>query len=630
MSDQHHFEEYLESLDTADLAEAVEKTRDKFDSEVLNDFDYVSDRQVLLYGDVQSGKTSHMQGIISHCMDEGFQTVIVLTSPNTRLVNQTYDRIFLSIPTAEVCKADLINDFRLNLRRAKPRRCVIVLGKTPKVLDKWLEVLRESNILRGHPVLIVDDEADATSLNTQVNKREVSRINQQLTQIREQATGCIYLQVTGTPQAVLLQSELSGWKIDKALSFPAGGQYVGGKKFFDQLPNPFTRVFGESDKAEELNLRTAVITHLVTSAIFALGGTQPCNMLIHPSHLTPIHTTYAKRVRGILDEVYSDWHGARNELKTVYNQVLETFPEAPAFEEIIERLLSLRDDFKIVLVNSSSSSTEEDWSKGYNFIVGGTSLGRGLTFDFLQTTFYVRTTSQPQADTLWQHARMFGYKRDPKTIRLFLPASLAKIFQEVHQGNEVIKQQLGEGIPVDDLRISLGGGVQPTRSNVLDRKRVKFLTGGVNYFAANPIIPDFSSLDSKLTELLDREGNDFHLSPKAVISLTQYFETESSDLDLATFRVALQQIFESNPLLTVRVVLRTDRKVNHGRGALLSPNDQQLSKNENAHPLLILYRIEGVNEAARAKGETTWSRDPIWVPNIMLPMPRQFWRLDDE
>ncbi|WP_426705646.1 Z1 domain-containing protein [Corynebacterium auriscanis] len=626
---ENHFHEYSASLPNAELVRAVETTREQFNDEILSSYDYTSDCQVLLYGDVQSGKTSHMQGIISHCMDGGFQTVIVLTSPNTRLVDQTYERIFRSIPSAQVCKADMVNEFRLNLQRLKPRSTIIVMGKTPTVLDKWLRFFRETRVLRGQPVLIVDDEADATSLNTKVNKNEVSRINHLLNCIREEATGCIYLQVTGTPQAVLLQSELSGWKIDKAISFPAGEDYVGGDTFFGELPNPYTRVFGDSTTAEELNLKEAVYTHLVTSAIFSLGDCEPCNMLVHPSHLTPVHEIYEQQIKGILRDAYSDLATAKTHLHKAYDQLAETCRDAPSFDRVFSEIGSLEGRFKFLLVNSNSPSTEEDWSRGFNFIVGGTSLGRGLTFDFLQTTFYVRSSSQPQADTLWQHARMFGYKRDRKTIRLFIPASLSKIFQEVHQGNEVIKAQLGRGIPMEDLRISLGSAVQPTRANVLDKQRVTSLTGGVNYFAANPVIPDFDALDTKLLDLMTREGNDFHISVKAAISLTEYFETDTSDLDLATFRVALQQLFDSKPQLTARVVLRTGRKVNHGRGTLLSPNDQRLSKEETRHPLLILYRIEGVNEAARIKEETTWSRDPIWVPNIMLPIPRQYWRIDE-
>src|SRR5699024_12761123 len=110
---------------------------------------------------------------------------------------------------------------------------------------------------------------------------------------------------------------------------------------------------------------------------------------------------------------------------------------------------------------------EETWASGYNFIVGGNSLGRGLTFNKLQTVFYWRQSKRPQADTLWQHARMFGYDRDRDTLRLFIPGELVKIFQEVHGGNEAIKRQLGERKTIDKLRGILETNVSSTRSKVL-------------------------------------------------------------------------------------------------------------------------------------------------------------------
>lgn len=101
------FELYQSTLKPQSLQDAVEVTRQNFVDTVLEDYDNLSDLQVLLYGDVQSGKTSHMLGIIAEALDQQFETVIVLTSPNTRLVDQTYNRVFQSLTGVQVCKADL-------------------------------------------------------------------------------------------------------------------------------------------------------------------------------------------------------------------------------------------------------------------------------------------------------------------------------------------------------------------------------------------------------------------------------------------------------------------------------------------------------------------------------------------
>lgn len=623
------FKDYQQTIDQPALRQAIEETRNDFVNTILDDYDYMSDLQVLLYGDVQSGKTSHMLGIVGEALDRDFQTVIILTSPNTRLVDQTHSRVFTSLTNVQVCKADLTNDFLLNHKRPIPMPTVIVLGKIPTVLDNWLEVFRQTRALEGRPVLVIDDEGDATSQNTKVNSDDVSRINHQLTQLRRMATGAIYMQVTGTPQAILLQGESSGWAAQKALHFSPGKDYVGGSLFFNQIPNPYLRVFSDSASVEDLNIREAVQTFLLTCGIFALEGKATCNMIAHPSHRTPDHDDYQRKMQKVVATTMAkiDDHAVREELKRCHEQLCLTYTEAPSFEETLQSLRSLDGKFNFPIINARTETVSGDWEQGYNLITGGNSLGRGLTFDWLQTVFYVRDVKKPQADTLWQHARMFGYKRHRPTMRVFMPATIANNFRETHEGNEIIKRDLSRGVAVTDLRIGLGGNVSPTRKNVLDKRIIGKIVNGVNYFAANPFIKDFEGLDDRLNDLRGRFGDDFEVSPQAAIKLSEFFTTRDGDLDLQSFRIAFDNFSQRHPDTLVRVVIRTARQVHQGTGVLLSPNDQVLAKSETKRPLLILYRIEGANATADAKkGHGKWSRDPIWVPNFKMPEGPVFWR----
>lgn len=625
----NEYAQYLETLFPHELRDAVTGTRDDFRHKVLDSYAYIGDRQVLLYGDVQSGKTSHMLGIVADCLDDGFSTIIILTSPNKRLVSQTYDRVYQSLSEPSVFKSDAIHEFRLNLNRKQPKKSVIVLGKIPQILENWLDVFTETKALDGKPIVIIDDEADATSLNTKVNKNEISRINDQLTTLRNSATGCIYIQVTGTPQAILLQTETSGWSASDTVYFNPGNDYVGGAQFFEEFPNPYTRLFASSEFAESLSLRSAVLTHLVTSSMFQINGKTLCNMMVHPSHRTPDHDDYKTDVKEIVDDVFSNFRDEtiQKELEASYRQLVVTYQAAPALDNVIATLEKMEGQFKYILVNSDNPTKESDWESGFNFIVGGNSLGRGLTFDYLQTVFYVRESKNPQADTVWQHARMFGYKRHRPTLRWFLPAATAKMFSEVHQGNEAIKLQLRRGIGVENLRVALGGGVSPTRSTVLDKRFVGKLTGGVNYFASNPVNKDFVALDKKLNKLVQTKGDDFEVDLRAMRSILDDFKTSPEDLDIPTFQLALDQIGMESPTLTARIIVRTNRQVSHGTGTLLAPNDQRLARSEDSKPLLILYRIENVNSAAVREGRSQWSNDPIWVPNVRLPDRKVYYRI---
>jgi len=85
----------------------------------------------------------------------------------------------------------------------------------------------------------------------------------------------------------------------------------------------------------------------------------------------------------------------------------------------------LDDKVNILMLNSIVSYDENtQYDTGINIIVGGNSLGRGVTFPQLQTIYYCRVAKSQQADTMWQHARMFGYDRDPDLMRVFMPPKL--------------------------------------------------------------------------------------------------------------------------------------------------------------------------------------------------------------
>ncbi len=51
--------------------------------------------------------------------------------------------------------------------------------------------------MKGNPLFIIDDEADAASLNTLVNRNRQSSINKYLDSIKNGASSSLYLQVTG-------------------------------------------------------------------------------------------------------------------------------------------------------------------------------------------------------------------------------------------------------------------------------------------------------------------------------------------------------------------------------------------------------------------------------------------------
>ena len=187
-----------------DLAASIKKTASGFTADYLDTFSF-SDHEIgLLFGNVQAGKTAQMFGIMCAAADASFPIFIVLTTDSITLQTQTYERVVNDLSNAGFCVCGELDKQKfIDNHLSKP--AIIVLKKNSRVLLQWYNTLASSSFVKGNALFIVDDEADAASPNTLVNKGRISTINSRLANIRNASIGSIYLQVTGTPQALLLQ-----------------------------------------------------------------------------------------------------------------------------------------------------------------------------------------------------------------------------------------------------------------------------------------------------------------------------------------------------------------------------------------------------------------------------------------
>ena len=90
------------------------------------------------------------------------------------LQQQTLDRVKSDLNDFCICGE---NDSRIFVDNNLIKPTVIVLKKNARVLRQWSNVLKSTGFMKGNPLFIVDDEADAASLNTLVNKDQKSSIN---------------------------------------------------------------------------------------------------------------------------------------------------------------------------------------------------------------------------------------------------------------------------------------------------------------------------------------------------------------------------------------------------------------------------------------------------------------------
>lgn len=615
-----YLENYIERIKNKGnmaLADAINKTVADVVPQYISNFSFRDHVVSLLVGDVQSGKTSHMFGLMCAAADEGFVNFILLTTDNILLQQQTYKRAEKDLSDFCICDE---NDYLKFVQNNMKRPAVIVLKKNGRILKQWKNNLSSTNFVAGNPLFIVDDEADAASLNTKVNKNTQSTINKNLEEIKKTTTSSIYMEVTGTPQSILLQTVKSGWKPYFIYYFRPGKGYLGGNFFFPPEVPPYIVLTDNEEAADILNdeefpengLKVALVTHLLTSAHIMLSGGTVCNFLLHPSMKTDQHKGFAEKIGEYLNEIlYSYEEDVTNSFfKSVYDKLRETKPNMVDFNKAYEYIIDQMKNDKIsILVLNSFSSYEENtqYDKGINILVGGNSLGRGVTFPQLQTIYYCRVAKSPQADTMWQHARMFGYDRNPDLMRVFMPPKLFKLFSDINRTNNIIIKQIENANNGNDLKIFYPTGLKPTRKNVLDKKAVGVYSGGVNYFPFYPVNKDINALDEILSAF---ENDTYSVSLKLFTRILDLLDSETEDWNAKVFKGFINSMLAENPSAQGKLIVRRNRDIAKGTGTLLSPNDRKLGDEYEEEVVLTIYKVTG------NKG---WNGEQLWIPNIKLP-----------
>lgn len=372
----------------------------------------------------------------------------------------------------------------------------------------------------------------------------------------------------------------------------------------------------------ENGLKTALVTHLLTSAHIMLSGGSVCNFLIHPSMKTDQHTGFAEKIGEYLNEIiYSyDEEVTRGYFKSIYDGLKLTKHDMIDFSKAYKYIIDQMKNDKIsILVLNSFSSYEENaqYESGINILVGGNSLGRGVTFPQLQTIYYCRVAKSPQADTMWQHARMFGYDRDSELMRVFMPPKLFKLFSDINRTNNIIISQIEKSNNGNDIKIFYSTGLNPTRKNVIDKKAVGIYSGGVNYFPFYPVNKDIVAIDEILAAFADEV---YTVSLKLISKVLDLVDSETTDWNAKVFKGFINSMLAENSSEQGKIIVRRDRDISKGTGTLLSPNDRKLGDQYDDEVVLTLYKVTG------NKG---WDGQKIWIPNIKLPGNRVYYSGND-
>ena len=239
-------------------------------------------RRGLLLGDVQSGKTATYTAICNKAADAGYRVIIVLAGMMENLRVQTQERLDAEFVGVEskytldkkaaqeikntpvgvgtipphnpdkriACFTSVATDFnKATLRalglslRTISGTALFVVKKNKSVLNNLYKWLVENNAdhetgMIDLPLLLIDDEADNASVNTNSEEKDPTAINQAICNILDCFKQASYLGITATPFAnIFIEPDADSntrnlFPKDFLTVLPTPELYIGADKIF--------------------------------------------------------------------------------------------------------------------------------------------------------------------------------------------------------------------------------------------------------------------------------------------------------------------------------------------------------------------------------------------------------------
>lgn len=468
----------------------------------------------LVVGYVQSGKTMSFETVISLARDNGYGMVILFAGTKKNLREQSEDRLTKDLGIDEGDNwyhfsnpaKGLISQIKDKIEawRKRPTKKAILVTVLKQVdhLDNLATVLKKLP-LDGMPVLIIDDESDQASLNTQAAKIRTAKAAadarsttyDRICVVRDMVPHHSFLQYTATPQANLLLAQTDLLNPSFAELVTPGGAYTGGKAFFKENPSLVidipvrevpskTNVVSAGPKSLVSALRYFVLVCSQHAMTKVRGKDRNRSMMVHPAMQTSSHKLYKtwmdKSLKALKAYVERQHQKAPTEVEAYfqveYNSLKGTYPDLKPLPELIESMVDdVFDEMNCVEVNGTPDAEKKvNWkSHPYWILVGGAKLDRGYTVEGLAITYMPRPLgNSPAADTLQQRARFFGYKKAYLGLcRVFVQDNVRKAFADYVDHEEFVRSALvvNRGKSLRDWRrdFILGALLKPTRPNVI-------------------------------------------------------------------------------------------------------------------------------------------------------------------
>lgn len=522
----------------SNIDDLTDLTIDKFFNPTLQDIGV--HKKGLVVGQVQSGKTANYTGLICKAADTGFDFIIVLAGIHNNLRSQTQLRLdegFLGFDTMyeraytmnqstkigvgkipgfteaianSVTTSDEKGDFTkraaetLGVNFNTPQPILVVVKKNSSVLKRlftWLNsqdmhTIEGKNRIVNKSLLIIDDEADNASINTNKIKETPTAINGWIRKINELFFRSAYVGYTATPFAnIFIPTEKEDlFPSDFIINLPAPTNYIGPDKIFGTsiVPDednddllPIVRTISDyeqfvpdkhkkdDDKPDCLpdSLKVAIKSFILTCAIRILRGQENKHnsMLIHVTR----YVAWQNHIRNLVEEQFLFYRrGIEQNIPSIINELREIY-EVDTDEHIsyktttkqIKNSCYWNIDSKLIIHNWEDVQAKlyqavikievksingksidalkyyENEKNGLSVIaIGGDKLSRGLTLEGLSVSYYLRASKM--YDTLMQMGRWFGYRPGYVDLcRLYTSTELNEWFRHITNASEELRDE---------------------------------------------------------------------------------------------------------------------------------------------------------------------------------------------
>ena len=573
-------------------------------------------RKGMVVGHVQSGKTANYNGVICKAADAGYRVIVVLGGMLTTLRNQTQRRIdadFMgwctvnNIPIGAsafddrgrpVCFTTALEDFQkstansiaMNLQ-ALNVPFILVVKKHKSTLENVYTWLRDNNRcdLKDLPMLLIDDEADHASINTNPDDKDATTINLCIRNILSLFPRSSFVGYTATPFANIFidpesESEMKSgedykdlFPRDFILTLDAPDNYVGPGQVFGRAygEGPIRQINDHKDVLplkhpitfipEILpdSLERAMCCFVIAKTIRSLRShvNRHHSMLINISRFTGVQNHMANLISERLKEIkqsvrnyagLSENVALENVHLSLLRRVWEEEFSSAGFEwrDVQSGLKEGIDPIEVVPVNSSSterlSYDENAYPKGRSIIaVGGIGLSRGLTLEGLVTSYFLRNSVM--YDTLMQMGRWFGYRDEYADLcRVYMTPDAISWYAHIAEATDELREDFKSMEKAKLTPVEFGLRVRSHPASLIVTARNKMRTG--------KRVPVMIALEGRLAETSVIHGQDDLLERNREI-LKSLVESISHDREVK--KSELGYLWKSVPSGLIRNTVET-------------------------------------------------------------------------